>query len=265
MPLTIRIKNALFSKSFSEFFEFTQQYFEQWSKNEIKPENVILLIECIGVLCEYYAVASSTIQSLFNKEIRRFFFETMKCCIEMENPPHPISSVRCYIETVGQLQAEEIQTIQALSVTLLSTDFQGQEYYLNTIATSISLLLSMARIATSTDSTLFDIDQFAPKMLSLLPQNMCQSEAENIVSSLIWCSSNIPHFLEKYGQELLRILVKILSMKKNKLEQLKISNETLNASIQLFAQIRASVQQTDQFVEQCLDPYELERFRARTS
>ncbi|OHT13319.1 hypothetical protein TRFO_16517 [Tritrichomonas foetus] len=243
---------------FEHFFNYTQKLVQQWQQNKIE-DKIAILIECIGVLVEYYAVASSNIQSLFAITLRQWFFETLKTCT-MEYPPHPISAVRCYIETTNKIKPDELQAIIGITSSIFVTEFSGQTYYWNTVANAISVLLSILRIGGPTS---FDISQVMPKILSLLPKSLCESESDNIIMSLIWCCNQIPNFMEQFGQEVLRILTQLLSLKNKAFSKLKLSADTITNSILLINTIRGSVQQSDQLIQGWLNKYSISRFQKR--
>lgn len=252
-----------------EFFNFTQQIFEKWKKGEIKVESIGLLIECIGVLCELFDVSSSSFPSLFKIALRQWFFESLKLCVDFKYPPHPLAAVRCYIEGSDTIKQEELNAIAQTAETVFSTEFQGQTYYTNTISSVLSLLFSVVRIVISArengNAVEFDFQRFIPKMLALLPKNICQTEVNNILMSIVWCSRKINGFVEANGSEVLRILSLILGMKKKNLKKLKIQQETLNQTIQLWSEIRQAVPQADQLIGGWLDKFAMARFQERIS
>ena len=102
-------------------------------------------------------------------------------------------------------------------------------------------------------------------MLALLPKNICQTEVNNILMSIVWCSRKINGFVESNGSEVLRILSLILGMKKKNLKKLKIQQETLNQTIQLWSEIRQAVPQADQLIGGWLDKFAMARFQERIS
>ena len=243
---------------FEHFFNHTQKLIQLFQQNKIE-EKISILIECIGVLVEYFAVSYSSIQSLFKVTLRQWFFETLKTCT-MEYPPHPLSAVRCYIEVTNQIKPEELQAVIEITSRTLNTKFNGQTYYWNTIAASISLLLSILRIS---GLTIFDSSQIMSQILSFLPRCLCESESDNIISSLIYLCKQTPSFLQSYYNYIVRILSQILSMKNKKLKKLKISQEILSNSVQLIHEMRNTVPNCDQLIQGHLDQFSIIRFQQR--
>ncbi|KAH0791469.1 hypothetical protein GPJ56_004684 [Histomonas meleagridis] len=261
--IELELTNEIFG-----FFAAVAQYlpnifpFEQfWNYFQavMQEKNINRIIECIGVIVEYYAVANQAIGSIFIKTIQRNFFETLQLC-DMNNPPYPIAGVRCLIETNGTIPNDQQEILAKLFESVFAIQFEGQQYYWETISSIVSLLFSVLRIS----GNLEGFGRFFPSALNLIPQCLSKAESDNIISSLIFFNG-IPQFnVEGFQTQLTLIFAKLFSYKQRKWRKLCLQDQTV-LNVKQFLIGALNNQEFANVVQSNLTNLEMNRLQIRLS
>jgi hypothetical protein len=203
------------------------------------------ILNYVMVLTECYSVAHSTIPSLLRKSIEHIFENTLKLC-DVNHPPHPISAMRCLMETNNHVTEPQFTNIVEFASHILQTEFMHQAYFWSVMAAVVSLLLSLSRISGRT------LGDLLPRIISIVPECLCESDADNILKSLV--SLVIEH---ESREEFAKMAVKVLGMRESKLKKLKVTPEAISGVAEMLARISA------QHLIEGVEPIEMDRIQRR--
>jgi len=189
-----------------DFFACIAQYYptafhleDFWSICDIIT-NVYDKVECIGVLVEYYDGSGQSIPSVLRASIIDTFYDGLKYC-DFSLPPHPIAGVRCVVESSSSIPAKNLTKITKYIEMVLSSEYEGQFYYWQTVSSVVSLTFSVIRVAKSK----FNSEKYLPKLIELSPHSLVPEESENIITSLINLQQTHSKIFQKYYQQILHV------------------------------------------------------------
>ena len=200
---------ALYSPS-----EFLLEDF--WTLTDL-TEDLNDKIECIGVLVEYYSEYSKNIPNVIRTNLIDTFYQTLEFC-DFNYPPHPIAGVRCVIELSNNISPKYLNLIIKYSDLILSSEFEGQFFYWQTISAMISLIFSVYKIVKNK----FNLSKYINKIYEISKYCLNESEASNILNSIISFKNTI-----EFKNNLEFILPTLINASKN-FKSLGISLDLLN-------------------------------------
>jgi hypothetical protein len=190
-------------------------------------------VEAVGVLTEYWAVSAASIQSVTKTVIAELFFQSLTL-VNLETPPHPLSAVRCVIESEGRVSAEQMAGILRVVGDLFESEFEGQPCYWNVIGAAVSLMLSVLRVV---GGAVVGVQELMPRLLAVIPRCLSKAEAGNVIGTLMLFQRE--EILMEYKGELIRIYTAVLAMRVRKLKELGIGMDVVGAVARMLAEAAA--------------------------
>lgn len=216
-------------------------------------------VELVGTLVEYYAVFSDKIPSLMKKAVHGLFWDTLPLC-DTELPPHPLSGIRCVVE--ADPKCANIAPVLEHVAQLFPLAFERQPYYWVTMASAVSLLLSILRVC---GAGAFNVAEVLPRMLAFLPRCLSESESDNIISSLVVLCQASAEFVEFCRNDVVRILAVVAGFRNSRVRHLHISEETMHAACSLLATLIGQDEQIHASLAQSLGSMAYQRLQARVA
>jgi hypothetical protein len=186
-----------------------------------------LIVEIVGVFAEYWSVMS--IASLAKTVLVDLFVQSLTF-VNFDTPPHPISAIRCVVETDG-LGEGQFETVLNSLAELLNREFEGQSCYFLVIGSVVSALLSILRVTGAQSAS---VQALLPKMFAAIPRCLSKAEAGNILTTIMSFHENSETFFTAYRSEISRIYASVLAMRMRKLRQLGIGDDLLQSLVRLF-------------------------------
>ena len=214
----------------------------------------------IGVLRQYYLNFGPQIQLLKKKVIIKTFFTNLNIC-DFNVIPEPLIAIRNVLEREPNLIERYMNDLITFIQTLFQQEDEGQVHFWATITNAISLLCSLIKINPSN----FDYALWLPHILSHLPVQGDEMEAEHIYSTLLFLIQNNQNILSQYPKEFLRIFAQTLGLKDKVFSSFHLSNETILGIIQTFMQLMQTPGSDEVFTSSLPDQLSQERCKQRVA
>ena len=227
----------------SKFIQTVQKF--QKSK---RINDVILSTDVLGRI---YESNPSGISGLYLKFLIKIIIDSLQFC-DGNNQPFPIISLRRIIDANNQILSNHLNTIVQQMDKIMNLENNGQAYYHQTIASSISFILSLARI----QGEQFPYQSYLPTIISLLPEKY---ESQNIYSSIILIYQQLPDVFNELISQLIIIFAKILSLKDSSLKTYNFEQETYQSMILFTKQLFEKFPETQNIISQTFEQNSLNR------
>ena len=186
-------------------------------------------LEILGTLGDYVSEGG-----MINQNILNYALNKMKQ-INYNSGPDSIYLIRSIIKMHPNIIMPIINDLTTFFVTQLRTNELVEKFYWSTMTNCIAAMFEI--LFSQTLSSSVHPEQVLPIMLSKLPVKGDYDEAEFIYRSLINYFQANPSLIQMMYNDLIRILMKTLSLKSKTLKKMNLSNETLSELIGLTQQL----------------------------
>lgn len=176
----------------------------------------------VGVLRQLFINNHEQIKGLTRKVIIQAFIENIPVC-DFSVVPEPILALKnVYQIAPSEIQPKHLSSAVEFIWQLLEQENDGELNYWVTVTDAISFICVLIR----SGSPLVPVEQWLPKILSLLPVRGDDMEAENIYSTIEYLVEQIGQGLGPLVPEVLRVYVLTIGMKEKVLASFRLSEET---------------------------------------
>ena len=176
----------------------------------------------VGVLRQLFINNHEQLKGVVRKAIIQAFIETIPIC-DFSVVPEPILALKNVFQIApSEIQPRHLTTAVEFIWQLLEQDNDGELNYWSTITDAISFICVLIR----SGSPLISLEQWLPKILSLLPVRGDDMEAENIYSTLEHLVDQAGGSIASLAPEFIRVYVLTIGMKEKVLASFRLSEST---------------------------------------